>query len=55
MNKEIIRMEHITKRFPLGGGRMLTAVDDITFLSAAARPSASWASPAQGNRRSPAS
>ena len=31
MNEEIIRMEHITKRFPLGGGRMLTAVDDITF------------------------
>lgn len=31
MNEEIIRMEHITKRFPLGGGRTLTAVDDITF------------------------
>jgi len=27
----ILRIEHITKRFPLEGGKVLTACDDVTF------------------------
>ena len=27
----ILRIEHITKRFPLEGGKILTACDDVTF------------------------
>ena len=27
----ILRIDHITKRFPLEGGKVLTACDDVTF------------------------
>lgn len=27
----ILRIEHLTKRFPLEGGKVLTACDDVTF------------------------
>ena len=29
--EEILRIEHITKRFPIAGGKVLTACDDVTF------------------------
>ena len=30
-NKEVLRIEHITKRFPTADGRSLTACDDVSF------------------------
>ena len=30
-NKEVLRIEHITKRFPTADGRALTACDDVSF------------------------
>ena len=31
MSEIILRVEHVTKKFPVSGGRFLTACDDITF------------------------
>ena len=31
MSKIILSVEHVTKKFPVSGGRFLTACDDITF------------------------
>ena len=31
MSETILRVEHVTKKFPVSGGRFLTACDDITF------------------------
>lgn len=31
MSEVILRVEHVTKKFPVSGGRFLTACDDITF------------------------
>ena len=30
-NEEVLRIEHITKRFPTADGRALTACDDVSF------------------------
>ena len=31
MSEVILRVEHVTKKFPVSSGRFLTACDDITF------------------------
>ncbi|MBF1714833.1 MAG: ATP-binding cassette domain-containing protein, partial [Selenomonas sp.] len=30
-HETILRIEHLTKHFPLEGGKVLTACDDVTF------------------------